>query len=205
MVTAKGSEWEGLNGERAREIEADRVHICFGSRECSDGFLCQHHLSGAELNCGTKSEKREAVHRGEQDEAYIWRAWREEGRNEGRQLCVCVCVKEGVNESEWGNKNKDRTGRRASYRDEQEWQMILCVCVCRGLCVCSLTVSPEEQSRHSCPTADTQSHNTQTHTYGFLAQHCLEGKVPLQLKCVCLLVSTVELHCAEWCVCRAWH
>lgn len=71
VVTAKGSEGEGLNGERAREIEADRVHICFGSRECSDGFLCQHHPSGAELNCGTKSEKREAVHRGEQDEAYI--------------------------------------------------------------------------------------------------------------------------------------
>lgn len=54
-----------------REIETDRVNICFGSRVCSDGCLCQHHPNGAEINCKTKSEKREkTAHRGKQDEAY---------------------------------------------------------------------------------------------------------------------------------------
>ncbi len=62
-VTAKGSTGESLNGEGAREIETDRVHICFGSRVCSEGFLCQRRPSGAELKCETKSEKREAAHR----------------------------------------------------------------------------------------------------------------------------------------------
>lgn len=92
VVTAKGSEQESFSGEGAREIETDRVHICFGSRVCSDGFLCQRHPSGAESNRETRSEKREAAHRGSR----MRRTYEEPevGRNRGRQLCVCVCVRE---------------------------------------------------------------------------------------------------------------
>lgn len=54
-----------LDGEGGWETETDRVHVCFGRRVRSDGFLCQHRPNGAELKSETKSEKRgEAVHRG---------------------------------------------------------------------------------------------------------------------------------------------
>lgn len=83
-----------LDGERGRgrETETDRVHICFGSRVCSDGFLCQQHPNGAELKCETKSEKREAVCRGSR----MGHTYEEPGGRKQWKGGNCVCVRVSV-------------------------------------------------------------------------------------------------------------
>lgn len=74
-------------------LNAQRVHICFGSRGCSDGSLCQHHPNAAHLNCQIKREKMCTK---KEDCAY--------------KVCIKVCVRKQTRVDETHSLTKTTRG-----------------------------------------------------------------------------------------------
>lgn len=161
-----GSQWKGSKREslRWRKQETDRVHICFGSRVCSDGFLCQHSPNGAELNCKVKRAKMEAEEAG-------WGVHIEElaERMERRRATVC----EGVNERERGSnfyEPEQRQDRKQSFLkwwarvtllDVLRGCVYFCVCLCWHMGACVEQSVAAVTTHLSCLTTNT---HTQSHT-----------------------------------------